>query len=384
MTQGSKSFANNRATYTGKAAELVVQAGAIPLLVSNTPEYCYSWESFNLVTGRTLNPYDQRRTCGGSSGGEGALLGAGASLIGIGSDLAGSIRIPSLNNGVFGHKPTSGFVPSDGHMPYVDAEEMKDLLVIGPMARYAKDLPLLFDVMSEGRAQRSQVPLRDIRIFYKYRMGSGPIVGKMDNNTIQAMKSVAQFFEAQGNEVKEMDLNFSNSMELSVVHYIKLETIPDVLYNPDNPKRRRSWIWEFIKCFFGLANVTLAALFFQLLVDLRCVVPKSVVNHYVDKGWQFRQSIIERLLDNGVLLYPTFGEPATLHYYYFTNMMQCMLCALFNVLNLPSTHVQVGFTANQLPVGFQVIAAPGQDHLCFQVARAIEEQFGGWRPPSPA
>lgn len=352
--------------------------------MSNTPEYCYSWESFNLVTGRTLNPYDQRRTCGGSSGGEGALLGAGASLIGIGSDLAGSIRIPSLNNGVFGHKPTSGYVPLNGHMPQVDEEEMKDLLAIGPMARYAKDLPLLFDIMSEGRAPRSQVSLRDIRIYYKYKMGSGPIVGQMDNNTIRAMKSVVEFFESQGNEVKEMDLSFADSMELSVVHYIKLESIPDVLYNADNPKRRRSWIWEFIKCFFGLANVTLAALFFQLLVDLRCIVPKSVVNHYLDKGLQLRQSIIDRLLHNGVLLYPTFGEPATHHYHYFTHMMSCMLCALFNVLNLPSTHVQVGFTSNQLPVGFQVVAAPGQDHLCFQMARAIEEQFGGWRPPSPA
>lgn len=180
LTQGSKSFVNMRSSYTSKATDLVIQAGAIPLLVSNTPEYCYSWESFNLVTGRTLNPYDQRRTPGGSSGGEGALLGAGASLIGIGSDLAGSIRVPALNNGVFGHKPTNGLISVEGHMPHVDDEQILNMIVIGPMTRYAKDLPLMFDIMTEGRVPRTDVPLNNVRIFYKYKMGSGLHTGDMD------------------------------------------------------------------------------------------------------------------------------------------------------------------------------------------------------------
>lgn len=64
--------------------------------------------SYNHISGRTLNPYNSSRTPGGSSGGEGALLGAGASVFGIGSDIAGSIRVPALFNGVFGHKPTAG------------------------------------------------------------------------------------------------------------------------------------------------------------------------------------------------------------------------------------------------------------------------------------
>lgn len=372
-----------RATYTGKATELVIQAGAIPLCVSNTPEYCYSWESFNLVTGRTLNPYDQRRTPGGSSGGEGALLGAGASLIGIGSDLAGSIRVPALNNGVFGHKPTNGYIPITGHMPYVEDEEILNMIVVGPMTRYAKDLPLLFDIMSEGRVARSEVALADVKIYYKYKMGSGWHAGKMDRELMRAQKEVVHYFATEGMAVAEMDLDFGESLELAVVHYIKAKTVPDVLYNPDKPKRRRSWCWELVKACFGCAHVTFAALFFQLVMDLRRFVPQSIVTHYVDKGWRFRESIIDRLLHNGVLLYPTSGAPATRHYHYFTNMMQVIYTALFNVLNLPTTHVQVGFSGNQLPLGFQVVAAPGQDHLCFVVAKAIEERFGGWRPPAP-
>lgn len=69
------------------------------------------FNSYNHISGRSLNPYDSSKTPGGSSGGEGALLGAGASVIGIGSDIAGSIRVPALFNGIFGHKPTAGKFP---------------------------------------------------------------------------------------------------------------------------------------------------------------------------------------------------------------------------------------------------------------------------------
>lgn len=67
------------------------------------------WESVNAIYGRTSNPYDTRRIAGGSSGGEAALISAAGSVIGIGSDIAGSIRMPSYFNGVFGFKPTPGF-----------------------------------------------------------------------------------------------------------------------------------------------------------------------------------------------------------------------------------------------------------------------------------
>lgn len=83
-------------------------AGAILLAVTNVPEVCMWWESANVVYGRTRNPYDSRRSSGGSSGGEAALISAAGSVIGIGSDIAGSIRIPCYFNGVFGLKPTSG------------------------------------------------------------------------------------------------------------------------------------------------------------------------------------------------------------------------------------------------------------------------------------
>jgi fatty acid amide hydrolase 2 len=100
------------ATRNAPALQRLLDAGAIPLGVTNTSELTLWIESSNRLYGRTNNPYDPTRTAGGSSGGEGAAVGSGASPFGLASDIAGSIRVPGLFCGVFGHKPSSGLVPN--------------------------------------------------------------------------------------------------------------------------------------------------------------------------------------------------------------------------------------------------------------------------------
>jgi len=118
-------------------------AGAIPLGVTNVSELCMWMESANRVYGRTGNAYDPRRTAGGSSGGEGAIVGAGGVPFGLGADIGGSIRLPAFFNGVFGHKPTGGLVPGTGQYPIASNAALR-YLSTGPIARRAEDLmPLL-------------------------------------------------------------------------------------------------------------------------------------------------------------------------------------------------------------------------------------------------
>ncbi|KPP58548.1 hypothetical protein Z043_123614 [Scleropages formosus] len=88
------------------AVALLKKAGAIPLAVTNCSELCMWLESHNHLYGITRNPYDTRRIPGGSSGGEGSILASGGSVVGVGSDIGGSIRMPAFFNGIFGHKPT--------------------------------------------------------------------------------------------------------------------------------------------------------------------------------------------------------------------------------------------------------------------------------------
>ena len=105
------------AEQSSTAARRLVEAGAIPLGVTNLSELTLWIESQNPVYGRTNNAYAPARTAGGSSGGEGAAVGSGFAPIGLGTDFGGSIRIPAFFNGVFGHKPSGGLVPHTGHYP---------------------------------------------------------------------------------------------------------------------------------------------------------------------------------------------------------------------------------------------------------------------------
>lgn len=100
-------------------------------------------ETFNNIIGTTNNPYDSRRSAGGSSGGEAAVVSACGSAFGLGSDIGGSIRIPSANCGIFGHKPTTNTINLKG-LNFRTGEETSSMVCIGPMSRHAKDLvPLL-------------------------------------------------------------------------------------------------------------------------------------------------------------------------------------------------------------------------------------------------
>jgi fatty acid amide hydrolase len=124
---------------------LLREAGAIPFVKSNIPQSLLITESVNNIFGRALNPWDLKRTPGGSSGGEGAILGMDASPLGIGTDIGGSIRTPALYCGITGLKPSSGRISRAGlmsarFMQRNGQEGVKS--VVGPMARSVKDLVL--------------------------------------------------------------------------------------------------------------------------------------------------------------------------------------------------------------------------------------------------
>src|SRR4051812_28411590 len=130
-----------RAEADAPAVARLRAAGAIPIGVTNTSEATMWIESSNRLYGRTNNAYDPKRTAGGSSGGEGASVGAGFAPIGLGTDIGGSIRLPAFFNGVFGHKPSPGVVPASGHFPGPSGDGASaEMLAAGPLARRAEDL----------------------------------------------------------------------------------------------------------------------------------------------------------------------------------------------------------------------------------------------------
>ena len=117
------------------------QAGSILYCKTNIPMAMSKGESYNNVTGETDNPYNTRLTCGGSSGGEGALIACRGSFLGIGTDIAGSVRIPAAFCGLYSLKPSFGRFPTFGTRTASPGQEGV-FSNNGPMARSVDDLYL--------------------------------------------------------------------------------------------------------------------------------------------------------------------------------------------------------------------------------------------------
>src|SRR5437763_796350 len=145
-TGGTKGRANFVPKADATAVARLRNAGAIVLGKTNVPELAGALESDNLIYGRTNNPYDLTRTPGGSSGGEAALIAACGTPFGLGSDAAGSVRLPAHFCGIASLKPTSGRLSRAGHVPPADGW-VADVWQIGPMARHVEDLIAMMPVL---------------------------------------------------------------------------------------------------------------------------------------------------------------------------------------------------------------------------------------------
>ena len=144
---GIPDYKGNIAKEDGLAVKRFKNAGAHFLGKTNVPLNLADFQSYNDIYGTTGNPWDIRKTPGGSSGGSAAALAAGFTSLEAGSDIGGSIRNPAHYCGVFGHKPSHAIIPSSGHELIPNVPE-PDLSVCGPLARSAKDLEIALDIMA--------------------------------------------------------------------------------------------------------------------------------------------------------------------------------------------------------------------------------------------
>jgi amidase len=147
-------------TYDSEAlvAKILFDAGCIFYVRTTQPQTLMQLETSSSIHGVTVKPYNRNLTAGGSSGGEGALLGLRGSCLGIGSDIGGSIRNPAANNGLFGLKPTSHRLPLDGFVvPQAGAEQIMG--VIGPMSTSLPGIELFMKTVLDGKPWTSDPTL---------------------------------------------------------------------------------------------------------------------------------------------------------------------------------------------------------------------------------
>ena len=169
-TFGLPARASHRAPSDNPMVARMRAAGAIPLAKTNVSQLLMYFESDNPLFGRTVNPWNPDRTCGGSSGGEAALIAAGASPIGLGTDIGGSLRVPAAFCGIASLKPTSGRMPDPGRFS-MPVGQTAIASQVGVMARHVEDVALGLGILNDGGGGpetenpdgRPPMPLGDFR-----------------------------------------------------------------------------------------------------------------------------------------------------------------------------------------------------------------------------
>jgi Asp-tRNA(Asn)/Glu-tRNA(Gln) amidotransferase A subunit family amidase len=369
-----------RKTYVANQdAPLVLRwkaAGAILLGNTNTPEFLMAYETDNLVTGKTSNPWDLAHSAGGSSGGEAAAIASGCSAGGVGSDGGGSIRVPSHFCGICGLKPTPGRIPAAGHFP-PGADAFSWIGVVGPMARTIADVRLLFEVMAgpdAGDALSAPVPLRAYREGELRGMRIGILeseaLGIATAETRAAVQRAAKSLAERGFTVEPFRLD-------------ELDRALDL------------WWFFFGPVIGNLIRHSVAGHEDQISPMLREYLAYATSGNSIALD-QFtkacadrdllRADILRQMQDTSVLLSPVSTGPAFRHgqgnYHPGTGYRDTMRFSQWlNLTGFPGASVPVGVSNEGLPIGVQVIGRPFEDELVLAVAEAIEQARGPWLAP---
>ena len=216
--RGSKIFANHVPDFDAPVVSRLKEAGAIPLFKSNCPEFSAWWETDNLVTGCTRNPWNLDRTPGGSSGGESAAIAAGLSPMGLGSDVAISVRGPAAMTGIVGLKASHGRIPYTRHFP----SSLRPYWHIGPMARSVRDVAAAFAVLNGPDGQdgfgvygKEAQPAGGLRSGQPVRVGwlAATGFGPVDPEIVATVTAAAKFLRDSGCIVEPVDLPTLNDTD---------------------------------------------------------------------------------------------------------------------------------------------------------------------------
>jgi len=346
-------------------------AGAIPLARTNLPDLLFAFESDNLIHGRTNNPYDLSRTSGGSSGGEAALIAACGSPFGLGSDAAGSVRLPAHFCGIASIKPTSGRLARTGHVPPAGGW-IEAIWQIGPMARRVEDLCTLMPILlgGDGRdhtvvempySDPSKVALKGLRVAFFTNNG----IAVPTPETAAVVERAARALAEAGLVVEERrptGIEQSYDLEMKLI-------------GADGGDGLRAYI-EMI----GSART-------HPLLDgwLAKLEPYRTTLAGFGEYWacldSFRAGMCGFLRKYDAILSPVCANAALPHGTSIEdeNFRGFSYTMTYNVTGWPAAVVRCGETSGGLPINVQIAAATWREDVTLAIAMRLEEVLHGWR-----
>ena len=343
--------------------------GAILMGKTNTPEFTLSFQTDNLVYGKTNNPFDQQKSPGGSSGGAAAIIAAGASPFDIGTDTGGSIRLPSHFSGIVGIKPTTGRVPCTGNaLPSTGL--IAPLTQPGPMARYVEDLSYILNIIS------------------------GPDL--LDPHTIEAV-----WHDPADVDVSTLKIGYHTDNGISTPTNEIVQAVKDVItllgeHNLTATEARPSGIEMAGFIMSRVFSADSGEMLDALLEDCRTTTPSPAIldnmkspAHELDAKefaqvlhlWHnYQSSMLGYFNDFDILICPVnartaikHGEKEEMENYTYTSA--------FNLTGWPSTVIRAGSDNNGLPIGVQILSRPFREDHCLGLAGWLESRLGSFPVP---
>ena len=363
-TGGAVELTDNVPDRDAAVVNAVRREGAIVMGKTNLPRWSGDIQAYNEIFGTTNNPWDLSRGPGGSSGGAAAAVAMGFTSFEIGTDIGGSIRFPAAFNGIWGHKPSFGVIPTTGYLDHVNGGVNEaDVNVFGPLARSSHDLELLLDVMKRDSppwvAQLGSAPtnIGDLRVAAWLDDDFCPI----DNEVLQHLETVVHELEKDGVPVDRTARPDIDPDEAAMLGLWLVQRATSQSSESDGPGHR---IW---------------------------------LDHHVRRE-QIRLKWAEFFSSYDAVIMPVCFVPPFEHQQEGDFLSRTLLCneeqrsyldvvkwtTMVGMAYLPSTVPPTGLGESGLPIGCQVVGSYGSDRTTIAVASHIGKLMGGYQPPPRA
>ena len=347
----------NAASSTADAALITSlrKAGAIPIAKTNLPDLLFAFETDNLLFGRTNNPYDLSRTPGGSSGGEAALIAACGSPMGLGSDCAGSVRLPAAFCGIAGIKPTSGRLSRQGHFPPAGGW-IESLWQIGPMARHVKDLRLMMGLFEPFTPLTGLTHLK-----IAFHTGNGFL------SPTAEVASVVQSAADELGAVEDRPGCIASAYDLEMK-----------ILGADGGDSIRAYLAE-------IGSTKVHPLLTGWLDKLEAYrTDLAGFQSYWAEWDAYRAEMAVFFQRYDAIVCPVYTQPALPHATSTLdeNFRGFSFTMAYNVAGLPAAVVRCGESSTGLPIAVQIVARPQREDVALAIAEHLEAVFGGWKAPT--
>uniref|UniRef100_A0AAZ3QLL9 Fatty-acid amide hydrolase 1 n=1 Tax=Oncorhynchus tshawytscha TaxID=74940 RepID=A0AAZ3QLL9_ONCTS len=392
------------ATGDSVLVEVLKRQGAIPFVKTNVPQGLQNFDCGNPIYGLTLNPHNPQKTSGGSSGGEGALIGGGGSVLGLGSDIGGSIRIPSSFCGICGFKPTANRLSLRGASSCIRGQKSV-LSSLGPMARDVDSLALCMQALLCDHMFRLDPTVPPIPFNQQVYQSSKPLrIGYYENDGYampspsmgRALRETKALLEKAGHTL----VSFSPPRLIYAMHELVVRgllgdgcttLLSHLKGGPVDPCLRDQIIpYSLPRTVKKILSILLKP------IAVRVNVLREMLLYLFSKDYIHEVIAEWRRCELDVLLCPMVG-PAYIHNYPGT----LTYTIIYNLLNFPAGVVPVSTVTAEdeeelrhykgnygdlwdrlykkavtggegLPVAVQCVALPWQDELCLRFMREVE------------